>query len=251
MPNPTFVPVLSQGAAVSFSTVTATSSVVVDSDGTAINAVDRGAVGNFAAYVWRTAGVDRWAVQMASGSSNLAFTDSANGVTPLSITPHATAPTLSVLGLVDIAGANTSTRILGGLVTGDTVDRYSVLTTGETSWGPGGGAARDTILRRTAAGVLGTDGSFSLTTAGGGLLIKEGANATAGAATLVAGTVTVNTTKVTASSRIQLTVQSLGTVAAPKAVAVTARTAGTSFTITSADATDTSVVAWTLIEPAP
>lgn len=87
-------------------------------------------------------------------------------------------------------------------------------------------------------------------TAGGGLAIKEGANARQGVATLVAGTVTVANTSVTATTRIQLTVQSLGTVTAPKAVAVTARTPGTSFTITSADATDTSVVAWDLFEPA-
>lgn len=86
-------------------------------------------------------------------------------------------------------------------------------------------------------------------TAGGGLAIKEGANARSGVATLAAGTVTVANTSVTANTRIQLTVQSLGTVTAPKAVAVTGRTAGTSFTITSADATDTSVVAWLLVEP--
>jgi hypothetical protein len=54
---------------------------------------------------------------------------------------------------------------------------------------------------------------------------------------------------VTANSRILLTVQSLGTVTAPKAVAVTARTAATSFTITSADNTDTSVVAYEIFEP--
>lgn len=65
-----------------------------------------------------------------------------------------------------------------------------------------------------------------------------------GTATLVGGSAVVATTAVTATSKIILTVQSLGTVAAPKAIAVTARTPGTSFTITSADNTDTSVVAW-------
>lgn len=251
MPSPSYVPVIATGRPFTATDITATSSVVVDSDGTAINAVDRGVLASFAAYVLRTAGTDRWAIQMASGSSNLQIVDSANGVTVMSITPGA-APVLAVLGLVDITGAAAATRILGGLVAGDTVDRYSVRADGQTDWGPGGGVARDTTLRRSAAGVLATDGSFSLASAGGGLLIKEGgAAATMGAATMVAGTVTVATTKVTATSRIQLTVQSLGTVTAPKAVAVTGRVAGTSFTITSADATDTSVVAWTLIEPAP
>jgi hypothetical protein len=87
-----------------------------------------------------------------------------------------------------------------------------------------------------------------VTTAGKGLQVKEGSNARLGTATLSGGTVTVSNTSVTASTRILLTVQSLGTVAAPKAVAVTARVNGTSFTITSADATDTSVVAWHLVE---
>lgn len=67
-----------------------------------------------------------------------------------------------------------------------------------------------------------------------------------GRATMVAGTVTVNNPNVTATSIIQLTVQSLGTVTAPKAVGVTARVVGTSFTITSADVTDTSVVGWVI-----
>lgn len=74
-------------------------------------------------------------------------------------------------------------------------------------------------------------------------------SATMGVATLAAGTKTVATTAVTANSRIFITVQSLGTVTDPKAVAVTARNAGQDFTITSADGTDTSVVAWLIVEP--
>lgn len=70
-----------------------------------------------------------------------------------------------------------------------------------------------------------------------------------GRATLSSGTVVVANTSITAQSVIQLTAQSLGTVTAPKALAVTARTAGTSFTITSADNTDTSVVGYTITEP--
>lgn len=93
-------------------------------------------------------------------------------------------------------------------------------------------------------------GQLTVETAGKGLSIKEGSNAKMGTATMVAGTVTVSTTAVTANSRIFLTIQSLGTVASPKAIAVTARSANTSFTITSADNTDTSVVAWMLVEPA-
>lgn len=100
-------------------------------------------------------------------------------------------------------------------------------------------------------GLVTMNGSLRLATAGNGLSIKEGTNATMGTCTLVAGTCTVSTTKVTANSRVFLTAQSLGTVSVPQAIAVTARSAGTSFTVTSADATDTSVVAWEIIEPAP
>lgn len=83
-----------------------------------------------------------------------------------------------------------------------------------------------------------------------GLRVSEGANAKQGVATLVAGTVVVANTSITATSRIQLTVQSLGTVTAPSAVCVSARVVGTSFTILASQLTDTSVVAYEIFEPA-
>ncbi len=98
---------------------------------------------------------------------------------------------------------------------------------------------------------LSVTGNVTLNTAGNGLKIKEGTNATMGTATLSGGTVVVNTTKVTATSRIFLTGQSLGTVAVPSNYGVSARSAGTSFTILASAPTDTSVVAWEIIEPAP
>lgn len=91
--------------------------------------------------------------------------------------------------------------------------------------------------------------SFAVALVTAGLRVKEGSNARMGTATLVAGTVTVNTTAVTANSRIFLTAQTSG--AAPGALRISARTAGTSFTITSTNAGDTSAVAWVIIEPAP
>lgn len=95
-----------------------------------------------------------------------------------------------------------------------------------------------------------SNGNLILNTAGNGLSIKEGTNAKMGTATLTAGTVTVATTAVTTNSRIFLSIQSLGTVATPQAIGVTARTNNTDFTITSADNTDTSVIAWMIVEPA-
>lgn len=103
---------------------------------------------------------------------------------------------------------------------------------------------------KTGTGLHDFGDDLKMTTVGKGLYVKEGSNATMGTATLVLGTATVNTTKVTANSRIFLCSESLGTITSPVAVAVTARTAGTSFTITSANLTDTSVIAWIIVEPA-
>jgi hypothetical protein len=81
-----------------------------------------------------------------------------------------------------------------------------------------------------------------------GLGIKEGSNAKMGTVNLVEGTATVSTTAVKSTSRIFLTTQTIGTVETPKQVAVTSISEG-SFTITSSDATDTSKVAWLIIDP--
>jgi len=73
-------------------------------------------------------------------------------------------------------------------------------------------------------------------------------NLAAGSATLVAGTVTVSTTNVTANTIIILTGQnSSGT---HGELTVSNRTAGTSFVITSSNAGDTRLVGYILIEPA-
>lgn len=78
--------------------------------------------------------------------------------------------------------------------------------------------------------------------------VLEGTNAAMGTATLVAGTVTVNDTRVTANTRIFLMGQNSSGTAGE--LTISARTAGTSFTITSASGTDTRTVAYLLVEPA-
>lgn len=75
----------------------------------------------------------------------------------------------------------------------------------------------------------------------------SGAGASAGSATLVGGTVIVNTTAIAAGSIVMLTVQSLGTVTSPKPISKGTVVAGTSFVINSSDPTDTSVVGWLII----
>lgn len=91
-------------------------------------------------------------------------------------------------------------------------------------------------------------GNIAAVTAGSGFRIKEGSNAKMGTATLVAGAAVVSNTSVTANSRILLTSNADG--GTPGWLRVSARTAGTSFTITSSSGTDTSTVAYLIMEPA-
>lgn len=133
-------------------------------------------------------------------------------------------------------------------VVGDTANRIQIEADGEIRWSAGSGST-DTNLYRAAADILATDDDFAISTVGKGLKVREGTNAKMGVtAAMTAGTIVVSTTAVTANSRIFLTAQTTG--AGPGALRVSARTAGTSFTITSDNAADTSTVAWMLVEPA-
>ncbi|MET8826516.1 glycosyl hydrolase family 28-related protein [Streptomyces sp. NPDC004610] len=114
-----------------------------------------------------------------------------------------------------------------------TVGGYAALASGQSAgqWNIWAGAAN----------------ALNLGGAGGGIAITEGTNARMGVAALTAGAVTVANTSVTATTRVatfrQAAGGTLGHLSATKA-------AGTSFTITSSSNTDTSVVAWLLLEPA-
>lgn len=89
--------------------------------------------------------------------------------------------------------------------------------------------------------------ALKLGSAGGGITITEGTNARMGTAVLVAGTVTVNNTSVTANTRVAVFRQAAGgTLGHLSATKVN----GTSFTVTSSSNADTSTVAWVLFEAA-
>jgi hypothetical protein len=90
-------------------------------------------------------------------------------------------------------------------------------------------------------------GDIGVAAIGAGLRVAEGSNAKQGTATLSGGTVVVANTSVTASSRILLTSNADG--GTPGWLRVSARTAGTSFTITSSSGTDASTVAYQIFEP--
>jgi hypothetical protein len=89
-------------------------------------------------------------------------------------------------------------------------------------------------------------GNVDITVAGSGLRVAEGTNAKQGVVTLASGTVVVANTSVTANSRVMLTAQDNNSTGALR---VSARTAGTSFTITSNNGTDSGVVAYEVFEP--
>lgn len=186
----------------------------------------------------------------------------------------ATSPAFKVTGtaaaqqLFVASGLDAASFGLRSLVTADAFDRFAMTVDGAMNWGSGA-AARDTTLNRSGVNALQTAGFFAmgsgqsgggfnifgnsatslaLGSAGGGLAVKEGANARSGVSTLVGGTVVVANTSVTATTRIQLTSNTDG--GTPGWLRVSARTAATSFTITSSSGTDTSTVAWFLVEPA-
>jgi len=99
-----------------------------------------------------------------------------------------------------------------------------------------------------AAAIASASNTWQIGVIGIKQVIRGGANAAMGASVLVAGTVTVSNTLVTASSRIFLTNQVAGGTLG--ILSIGTRVAGTSFVINSSSATDTSTVAWEIKETA-
>jgi hypothetical protein len=110
-------------------------------------------------------------------------------------------------------------------------------------------SASNGLFITTTAAEIG--GNLKLKTAGNGFYIKEGANATMGAGTLVGGVLLINNTKVTANSRI-VAISSGGGVLANAGTLyedAAVRVAATSFTIKSVNVLDTQNFIWILVEP--
>lgn len=188
-------------------------------------------------------------------------------------TTRASLPTETVfLGDLDISGANNTNRNLSFMT--NVVARYQMRLSGNET-GSNAGGDLSLVARTDAGSFLRTDWSiarsngawtigdasgtttgahlvygagFGVKTVGAGFRTAEGSNAKQGTATLVAGSSVVANTSVTATSRIFLTSQADG--GTPGFLRVSARTAGTSFTITSSNAADTSTVAYEIFEPA-
>jgi hypothetical protein len=161
-----------------------------------------------------------------------------------------------------IIGDNTLTQVLQGSGTngvfgagtnGDKNPRVQLGADGAIRFGLGSGAV-DTAITRPAVSVIQMPGlrlgagSLNVQTAGQGVKIAEGSNAKQGTIVLNGTTaVVVSNTSVTASSRIFMTHQSIS--GAPGVPYVSARTPGTSFSVTSAASTDLGTVAYEIFEP--
>lgn len=173
------------------------------------------------------------------GASNTALTSNSahgswviarNPLTTASSGTHPIVANLAVLPLVITAGGATVTNTASVYVED----------------APTGGTNNWALLVNNGASKFG--GDIKLGNAGNGIYIKEGTNAVMGVATLANGTITVNTTKVTASSRIFLTING-GNLNNVGTTYISSRTAGASFTISSTNSQDASNVAWLIVEP--
>lgn len=91
-------------------------------------------------------------------------------------------------------------------------------------------------------------GNLLVSTIGKGLSVKTGTSAKIGQATLIAGVKIVVNTSVTANSRVFLTVSTAG---GTQGFLKVTKVAGTSFTITSTNLTETSVIDWFIVESIP
>jgi hypothetical protein len=156
---------------------------------------------------------------------------------------------------VNLQSSGTS-PVFGAGTTGDTFNRIEMDADGRLRGGPGNGAVDVTWFRSSAnqwqssGTVKLAAGNLDVNAIGSGLQVAEGANAKQGTFVLSgAATTTVANTSVTATSRIILTCQALGTVTSASTLAVSSRVAGTSFTVTPSQATDTSTIAFEIFEP--
>lgn len=195
-------------------------------------------------------GVVTGAVTLASGALTLQAggLTVANGTTTLNGAVNVNGNIVVAGGVIANYGASSASRVVATAVGGDNFDRWHALASGFQEWSDGTTTPDVNLYRRTTD-QLATDNDFVINGSGKGLRIKEGgAGAKMGAVNLVGGTVVVNTTAITNNSRVFLTNQ--GQVGTAGILRMSAKTAGTSFTITSSSASDASLVAWMIVEPA-
>jgi hypothetical protein len=176
---------------------------------------------------------------IAPGS--IASTSTITAATGLTVTAGGAA----VTGTTNI---NTTGAAVTTLGTGGTGAVHIGNATGNTA--VTGSLTASTTLTATLGNITATNGNLAMSTAGNKLLIPATSSATCSAGTFVlagAATTVVSNSAVTANSLIFLSTQALGTVSAASTLAVTATMAGVSFTVTPSQSTDTSTIAYLII----
>jgi len=233
-------------------------------------------------YLYDSVGIMKWGTPSGGASGAMNYNNNtqqissqnSNYLFDVEYSPAATGPLPGAVLVSEIHDLNNSPSIAAGLDV--TTSNTNAAASGDTLTGivinvSNAGSGTQTGLKVNATGNT-ADNNFAMFFTGGnvgigtstptqslevngnirisgtnGLKITEGANASMGAVTLVAGTKVVATTNVTANSRIFLTTNTPG--GAIGALYISARVPGTSFTITSTSATETSKVAWVIVEP--
>lgn len=210
---------------------------------------------------WRGDGT--WATPTAASPTSLVDTNGANAVTTV-----ATASAANYLKVINSAAAGTASLTIDGTDTNPTFrwlgkgSGLMIIEPGSNSTnafrlrsagGTNIGLIYDSSNNRIGVGAstaptdtLTVAGNLALSTAGNKLKIATGSNASAGTGTLSGGTVTISTTAVTANSLIFLT-DTASSLTNVGQLSVTAKSAGTSFTVTSSNALDTSTFNWFMI----
>ncbi len=134
-------------------------------------------------------------------------------------------------------------------------DTVAALAISSTNYGMGHNSTYLTLIAGGAtAAYIGSNyfqvnGDIASLTVGKGFQVKTGSNAKKGSAVLVAGTVAVSNSAVTATSVILLSTITPG--GTQGALYISAQTASSGFTITSTNALDTSTVGYVIIDSAP
>lgn len=195
-----------------------------------------------------------WSNRLVGGSTVTGYISDATKVSNV-VTGNLTVDIASQLNVgASGSGASVAVRrntgtdsVLSTRVAAETASRFFFDAFGTHQWSNGTAAVDVSFGRGTTNRADLTLADLRIGTTGRGLQVAEGANAKSGTSVLVGGTVVVSNTSVTANSRIQLTSQVDG--GTPGFLRVSARTAGTSFTITSSNGADTSTVAWFIVEP--
>lgn len=156
--------------------------------------------------------------------------------------------TLAALTQIGTTLINASGSAVSTIGTGGTGAVHIGNATGNTA--VTGSLTTTTTLTATLGNITATNGNLAMGTAGNKLIIPATSNATCSAGTFVLGggaTTVVDNSAVTANSIIILTTQALGTVSVASTLAVTSTIASTSFTVTPSQETDTSTVAYLII----